>query len=182
MAGINVPPKARILVARLKEVGPKIPLSREKLAPVLAFYVEDGWHAGCERCIETLQFGGRGHTMGLHCSDEDIILQFGLQKPAFRIIVNSSTTAGAIGFSTGLMPSLTLATGGMGGGISSDNISVHHLMNVKRIAYEIAPFDPPVVYEGGAQAQAMIPEAKRDDQGLEAMVRKIVGEALARKA
>ena len=101
-AGFNVPDEARILVARLKEVGPKVPLSREKLTPVLAFYVEDGWHAGCERCIEMLQFGGKGHTMGLHCTEEDIIMQFGLQKPAFRIIVNGSTTMGAIGATTKL--------------------------------------------------------------------------------
>jgi acetaldehyde dehydrogenase (acetylating) len=193
-AGFEVPRDARILVARLAGVGPKVPLSREKLAPVLAFYVEDGWHSGCEKCIETLQFGGKGHTMGLHCADEDIILQFGLQKPAFRIIVNTSTTAGAIGFSSGLMPSLTLATGGMGGGISSDNITVRHLMNVKRIAYETAPFAPPVVYDGGPAAKApetaapppkpapaQGPRPEGQDQGLEAMVRRIIGEELARK-
>ena len=107
MAGFAVPDDARILVARLSEVGPNVPLSREKLTPVVAFYVEDGWHSGCEHCMQMLEFGGKGHTMGLHCTDEDIIMQFGLQKPAFRIIVNSSTTAGAIGYSTGLMPSLT---------------------------------------------------------------------------
>ena len=100
-AGFKVPDEALILVARLSAVGPKIPLSREKLTPVLAFYVEDGWHAGCARCIEILEFGGKGHTMGLHCTDEDIIMQFGLQKPAFRIIVNAGTTAGAIGYTTG---------------------------------------------------------------------------------
>jgi len=64
-------------------LGQKVPLSREKLAPIVGFYVEDGWHSGCARCIEMLEFGGKGHTMGLHCTDEDVIMQFGLQKPAF---------------------------------------------------------------------------------------------------
>jgi len=172
LAGFQVPEKARILAVRLDKVGPEVPLSREKLAPVVAFYEEEGWRTGCGRCIETLDFGGRGHTMGLHCTDEEIILQFGLQKPAFRIIVNTSTTAGAIGFSTGLMPSLTLATGGMGGGISSDNISVRHLMNIKRIAYGMRPFEPPVVYD----RQTM------DVRSLEAEVRRLAGEELARNA
>jgi acetaldehyde dehydrogenase (acetylating) len=187
LAGFDVPPEARILAVRLSGVGPAVPLSREKLTPVVAFYVEDGWRNGCDRCIEILNFGGRGHTMGIHCAEEDVILQFGLQKPAFRIIVNTSTTAGAIGFSTGLMPSLTLATGGMGGGISSDNISVRHLMNIKRVAYETAPFEPPIVYDKepavSQAAQAPVPDGKApmDGQSLEAIVRKIVSDQLSRK-
>ena len=32
--------------------------SREKLSPVLAFYVEPGWEACCERSIELLEEGG----------------------------------------------------------------------------------------------------------------------------
>jgi len=184
-AGFQVPGTARILVTRLREVGPSVALSREKLAPVLAFYVEDGWRAGCDRCIEVLRFGGQGHTMGIHCSDEEIILQFGLQKPAFRIVANSSTTAGAIGLSTGLMPSLTLATGGMGGGISSDNITVTHLMNVKRIAYGIRPFNPPVVYDtppavASAPPTAVVAQLATIPEGaFEAIVRRVIEEEMA---
>lgn len=185
MAGFAVPDDARILVARLSEVGPNVPLSREKLTPVVAFYVEDGWHSGCEHCMQMLEFGGKGHTMGLHCTDEDIIMQFGLQKPAFRIIVNSSTTAGAIGYSTGLMPSLTLATGGMGGGISSDNITVYHLFNVKRVAYELRPFNPPVVYDRkpatAPAAPAAAPAGKQSSSEIVDLVRKVIREELSRK-
>ncbi len=186
-AGFTVPDEARILVAQMTDVGPKVPLSREKLAPIVGFYVEDGWHSGCARCIEVLEFGGKGHTMGLYCTDEDIIMQFGLQKPAFRIIVNSSTTAGAIGYSTGLAPSLTLATGGMGGGISSDNITVHHLFNVKRVAYELRPFNPPVVYDRKTAAPAAAVAApasgvNASSSELEQLVRKVIREELARKS
>ncbi len=135
--------------------------------------------------MQMLEFGGKGHTMGLHCTDEDIIMQFGLQKPAFRIIVNSSTTAGAIGYSTGLMPSLTLATGGMGGGISSDNITVYHLFNVKRVAYELRPFNPPVVYDRkpapAPAAPAAAPAGKQSPSEIEDLVRKVIREELSRK-
>jgi acetaldehyde dehydrogenase (acetylating) len=137
MAGISVPASARVLIARLKGVGPAFPLSREKLTSVLAFYVEDGWRAGCERCIEQLKFGGDGHTLVIHCRDENVIMQFGLEKPAFRILVNTLATLGAIGYTTNLDPSMTLATGGIGGGVFSDNITVRHVMNVKRVAYGV---------------------------------------------
>ena len=62
--------------------------------------------------------------------------QFGLKKPAFRIVVNTPTTLGSIGLTTGLDPSMTLGCGGYGGNITSDNISPRHLLNIKRLAYE----------------------------------------------
>jgi acetaldehyde dehydrogenase (acetylating) len=36
-----------------------------------------------------------------------------------------------------VVPSMTLGSGGIGGAITGDNITVQHLYNVKRIAYEI---------------------------------------------
>jgi acetaldehyde dehydrogenase (acetylating) len=136
LAGIDVPAHARILVADLDGVGPAHPLSREKLTTVLGFLVEDGWRAGCERSIELLRFGGDGHSLVLHAQDDEVILAFGLEKPAFRILVNTWGTFGAIGASTGVAPSMTLAPGGMGGAVVSDNITVQHVLNVKRVAYE----------------------------------------------
>jgi acetaldehyde dehydrogenase (acetylating) len=138
LAGIEVPAHARVLVADLDGVGPDHPLSREKLTTVLGFCVEDGWRAGCERSIELLRFGGDGHSLVIHAQDEQVVHAFGMEKPAFRILVNTWGTFGAIGASTGLMPSMTLAPGGIGGAVVSDNITVHHVLNIKRVAHEIA--------------------------------------------
>jgi acetaldehyde dehydrogenase (acetylating) len=138
-AGIQVPPGTRVLIAELAGVGRDYPLSIEKLCPVLSFYVVSDWRAGCERCKEILRYGGMGHTMSIHSRNDDIILQFGLNKPAFRIVVNTPTTLGSIGLTTGLDPSMTLGCGGYGGNITSDNISPRHLLNIKRLAYETNP-------------------------------------------
>ena len=137
MAGIKVPPHARILAARLNKVGREEPLSREKLTTVLGWYEADGWEAGCERCIELIQFGGRGHSLVIHATDEKVIMAFGLEKPVFRIVVNTMATLGAIGLTTKIMPSLTLGPGGIGGAVTGDNITVYHLFNVKRMAFEV---------------------------------------------
>ena len=138
-AGLSVPPGTCVLIAPLKGVGRDYPLSIEKLAPVLSWYVVKDWLEGCERCIQVLRYGGMGHTMSIHSQEEDVILQFGLKKPAFRICVNTPTTHGSIGLTTGLDPALTLGCGGWGGNITSDNISPRHLLNIKRLAYEIRP-------------------------------------------
>ena len=139
MAGFEIPDQARIMVARLNEVGRNEPLSREKLTTVLGWYEANGWEAGCDRCIELIQFGGRGHSLVIHATDENVIMAFGLQKPVFRISVNTMGTMGAIGYTTGIMPSMTLGPGGVGGAITGDNVTVQHLFNIKRLAYEVMP-------------------------------------------
>jgi len=80
-----------------------------------------------------------GHTMSIHSKNDDVILQFGLKKPAFRICVNTPTTHGSIGLTTGLDPAMTLGCGGWGGNITSDNITPRHLLNIKRLAHEVRP-------------------------------------------
>jgi hypothetical protein len=106
--GITVPADTRALIAELKGVGRDFPLSIEKLCPVLSYYVVADWREGCERCKEILRYGGMGHTMSIHSQNEAVILEFGLKKPAFRICVNTPTTHGSIGLTTGLDPAMTL--------------------------------------------------------------------------
>ena len=136
---ISAPADTRVLIAPLEGVGRDYPLSVEKLCPVLSFYVVKDWREGCERCKQILRYGGMGHTMAIHSQNHQVILEFGLKKPAFRIVVNTPTTHGSIGLTTGLDPAMTLGCGGYGGNITSDNISPRHLLNIKRLAYEIAP-------------------------------------------
>ncbi len=156
VAGFSVPEDTSALVVECRGVGSDEPLSREKLSPVLSFYEVDGWLAGCELCIRLLEYGGLGHTMVIHSRDEDIIMKFALEKPAFRIIVNSSGTHGAIGFSTGLTPSLTLGCGTWGNNITTDNITATHLVNIKRLAYGIRP-----VPEEGRQESSPVPPPRK---------------------
>ncbi len=138
-AGLDVPPETRVLIAPLDGVGPDYPLSIEKLCPVLSFYTVSDWHAGCDRCRQILGYGGMGHTMSIHSRNDAVILEFGLRNPAFRIVVNTPTTHGSIGLTTGLDPAMTLGCGGYGGNITSDNISPMHLLNIKRLAHELRP-------------------------------------------
>ncbi|MFQ5744278.1 MAG: aldehyde dehydrogenase family protein, partial [Acidobacteriota bacterium] len=93
-AGIEVPPETKVLICPLEGVGKQYPLSHEKLSPVLAFYVVEDWREGCERCTELLRFGGLGHTLVIHSRDQQVIMEFGLRKPAHRILVNTVAALG----------------------------------------------------------------------------------------
>ncbi len=156
--GITVPPHTRALIAELKGVGRDYPLSIEKLCPVLSYYVVADWREGCERCKEILQYGGMGHTMSIHSENQDVILEFGLKKPAYRIVVNTPTTHGSIGLTTGLDPAMTLGCGGYGGNITSDNISPKHLLNIKRLAWEIRPVNSS---RAGSAGDAGLPQIQK---------------------
>lgn len=139
MAGLSVPPGTRCLIAELGGVGREFPLSMEKLSPILAFYVADGLSRGAERCYEVLHYGGMGHTAGVHTRSREAAVRFGSEVPASRITVNTPTTHGAIGFSTALPPSMTLGCGSWGGNVTSDNVSPLHLLDIKRVAFEVRP-------------------------------------------
>jgi acetaldehyde dehydrogenase (acetylating) len=179
MAGIQIPTEAKILVAPLSQVGKEEPLSREKLTTVLGWYEADGWEAGCERCIELIRFGGRGHTLVIHATDENVILQFGLEKPVFRILVNTMGTLGAVGLTTNLMPAMTLGSGGIGGSISGDNITTTHLLNVKRVAYGV--HKPPAEAMVDAAISAPPSAGRPGPAEVEAIVRAVIEEVLGRQ-
>jgi acetaldehyde dehydrogenase (acetylating) len=139
MAGLNVPPGTRCLMADVGGVGRDYPLSLEKLSPILSVYVVDGLEQGAQRSLEVLRYGGMGHTAGIHTRSRDAAIKFGGEMPASRITVNTPTTHGAIGFSTALPPSMTLGCGSWGGNVTSDNVSPLHLMDIKRVAFETRP-------------------------------------------
>jgi acetaldehyde dehydrogenase (acetylating) len=139
LAGIALPASTRVLIATLDQVGPDYPLSGEKLSPVLAFYTVDNLDAAINRCREVLQFGGLGHSMAIHTEDEDLVLKVALVQPAHRILVNTVSAVGAVGFTTGFAPALSLGVGTIGGSITTDNITPMHLLNIKRIGFETRP-------------------------------------------
>lgn len=139
LAGVSIPSGTRCLLADCAGVGRDYPWSIEKLSPTLAFFVADGVEEGAARCHEVLSFGGMGHTAGMHTGNRAAAIAYGEKMPASRVIINSPTTHGAIGFSTDLAPSMTLGCGSWGGNVTSDNVSPIHLMDVKRVAFETRP-------------------------------------------
>lgn len=185
MAGFGVPEQARILLARLDRVGPEEPLSREKLTTVLGWYEAEDWRAGCERCLELIHFGGEGHSLALHAQDERVILAFGLEKPVHRIVVNTMSSLGSTGLTTGMAPSMTLGPGGVGGAITGDNIGVSHLFTVKTIAHHLrdapaaalGPGDPGRLPAASVSAAEAGPAAT--EEKLEQIVRRILADLRA---
>ena len=141
LVGLKVPSDTRILISRQSGVSHDNPYSREKLAPILAFYVEPDWERACLRCLELLANEGKGHSMCIHSRNEAVIREFGLKKNVSRVLVNTYGSLGGVGATTDLMPSFTLGCGAAGGGATSDNVGPMHLLNIRRMAYGMREFE-----------------------------------------
>ncbi|MFO1352764.1 MAG: aldehyde dehydrogenase family protein [Gammaproteobacteria bacterium] len=137
--GVAAPADCKVLGAMLTEVGPTQPLSREILGPVLSFYRAVDLDAAYQRCRQVLDFGGQGHTVGIHCEDDEVIGVLS-NLPASRIVINTPTLFGGMGYSCATDPSFMLGTGTWSGSIVSDNVTPLHLINIKRIAHEVRPW------------------------------------------
>ena len=173
-AGISVPPNTRCLIAEGGGVGRDYPLSIEKLSPILAYYVVNGLEQGSQLCDEILHFGGMGHTASIHTRRREAALQYGALMPASRVVVNSPSTHGAIGFSTDLAPSMTLGCGSWGGNVTSDNISPLHLMDIKRVAFETRPVTQSTSAAHVLSSSVVMPPAKIDEAAVAALVDRFI--------
>ena len=139
LAGFDVPPRTRVLVAELGRVGRSEPLSAEKLNPILAWYEAAQPEAGIGIAEQIVRFGGWGHSSVIHARDPAVIAEFG-RLPTGRVLVNTPAITGGMGFSTGVEPSFMLGTGTASGSIVSDNVTALHLINIKRVAYTSRPW------------------------------------------
>ena len=134
-AGFEVPKDTKVLVVYEDGIGEEYPFSREKLSPVLTYYIVKDEEEGINKAERLLEFGGLGHSAVIHSENEETILKFSETMKAGRIIVNSPSTHGAIRdiYNTN-MPSLTLGCGSFGGNSTTANVSSVNLINIKRVA------------------------------------------------
>ncbi|OII62094.1 bifunctional acetaldehyde-CoA/alcohol dehydrogenase [Streptomyces sp. CC77] len=133
-AGFSVPEGTALLLAECAEVGPREPLTAEKLSPVLAALRADSTAHGLRLAEQMVEFDGLGHSAAVHTEDDGLAEEFGRRVKAVRIIVNAPSTFGGIGdVYNAFLPSLTLGCGSYGHNSVSDNVTAVNLLNIKRI-------------------------------------------------
>ena len=134
-AGFEIPKETKVIVVYEEGIGRDYPFSKEKLSPVLTYYIVENEDEGIDKAERLIEFGGLGHSAVIHSEDKATILKFSKTMKAGRIIVNSPSTHGAIGdiYNTN-MPSLTLGCGSFGGNSTTANVSSVNLINIKRVA------------------------------------------------
>ena len=140
-AGIarNYPIRLVVVPADLDTIERGSPLAGEKLMPLLSLFTVDGDEQAFAVCRRILGRAGAGHTAAIHTRTRERAERFGMLMPASRILVNTPAVQGISGVTTGLIPSYTLGCGTFGRNSTTDNVSFHNLLNVKRLAYLVPP-------------------------------------------
>jgi acetaldehyde dehydrogenase/alcohol dehydrogenase len=167
-SGIKVPPKTKILLAKLPEPSFKYPLSIETLMPVLAYFVVKDEEQGFAYAKKMLELGGLGHSAVIHSDNKELCVRYGQEMKVGRVIINSPSSQGAIGdiYNTNT-PSLTLGCGSFGHNSTTSNVSSVNLFNKKRIAQRRNNMQwfkiPPRIYfeKGSIQYLEKMPNIKR---------------------
>ena len=133
-AGFDIPEDTAVIGVSCKVVGPKEPISREKLSPVLAVFKVKDDVEGFERAEQMVTFNGLGHSAAIHCKTQAMADAYGEKVRAMRIIWNSPSTFGGIGnVYNSFLPSLTLGCGSYGKNSIGGNVSAVNLLNVKKV-------------------------------------------------
>lgn len=133
-AGFRVKPKTRILVARIHQIGAGEVLSREKLCPVLGYFVANSAKQAISHARGLLRFAGAGHSAAIHTADASVLLAFAAAVEVYRVVVNAPCSQGAAGFGTNLSPTFTIGTGFFGRSSVGENIGPQHLVSWTRIS------------------------------------------------
>lgn len=135
IAGVHIPDNTTVIIHEETQVGRDYPYSTEKLCPVLAFYTVKDWEEGLILSRKVLELKGLGHTLSLHTEDDQVVENFFLHSPVSRVLVNVGSALGAVGATTGFLPSMMLGCGAIGNGSTSDNIGPKNLINIRYLAY-----------------------------------------------
>ena len=133
-AGFSVPEGTNILAAEVTEVGPKEPLTREKLSPIIAVLKSENTEDGIAKSRQMVDFHGLGHSAAIHTRNEQLAKDFGREVKAIRVIWNAPSTFGGIGdVYNAFLPSLTLGCGTYGRNSVGNNVSAVNLLNIKKV-------------------------------------------------
>lgn len=135
LAGFQIPADRKLLLVPLETTSGEDWMSREKLSPVLGWYIAENKDAAIRAAAVQLEHGGAGHSAVVFTEQEEIAHEFALKVDANRVVWNQPSVHGTIGalYNT-LVPSLTLGCGATGGNITTENVGYKNLLNIKRLA------------------------------------------------
>ncbi|SHD76205.1 aldehyde dehydrogenase family protein [Schnuerera ultunensis] len=143
VGGIELPKDKKFIMVEETKVGPEYPFSGEKLSMVVTLFKYKGFEDAINKVNEITEYQGKGHSCGIHSTNEDHIVDFALKTYTSRVMVRQPQCLANSGAWTNGMPmTLSLGCGVWGGNISNENITWKHLLNTTWVSYPIANTQP----------------------------------------
>jgi len=141
--GLSIPEDRAFFMVEETNVGKEYPFSGEKLSVTVTLYKYKEFQDAIDRVNEITEYQGKGHSCGIHSTDDDHILEYALKTKTSRLMVRQPQCLANSGAWTNGMPmTLSLGCGTWGGNISSDNITWEKLLNITWVSYPTPPNQP----------------------------------------
>ena len=144
IAGIEVPAGTKVLMAEENEgFGLEHPFTGEKLSPVSGVYKVKDMDEALAKLEGILNYMGKGHSCGIHTTDEAKVKRLAEFAPVTKVVVNQPqclTNSG--GFDCGFPVSMTLGCGTWGGNSVSHNATWKDLLNFTYVSRQIPNWRP----------------------------------------
>ncbi len=134
---------AKFFMVEDDRAGPDRPFADEKLSLVLTVYRARDFDAAMDQVRAVMEVCGRGHSVGIHTSDQDHARRLAEELDVVRVLVNQAHTFGSGGsFTNGLNFTLSMGCGSWAGNSISENLNYRHFINVTHLVREIAEDRP----------------------------------------
>ena len=143
VVGLDVPDTTTFYMVMGRQIGPGDPFSREKLSVVMTLWKYRDFADAVDYVNRITEYNGKGHSCGIHTTNEAHIHQLGEAARVSRIMVNQPQCYGNSGnYDNGMPFTLTLGCGTWGGNITTENIHWKHFVNVTWVSKPIPPVVP----------------------------------------
>lgn len=144
-AGFNItnPEDITFFVVEEEGIGKEYPFSGEKLALVAALYKADDFNDALKITQRILQYQGRGHSCGLHTTNDAHIYEVGKSIDVCRIMINQAQAVGNGGsFDNGMNFTLSMGGGSWGRNNIGENLNYKRFINVTKVSKVIPEVIP----------------------------------------
>ncbi len=135
--------EATFFMVEGKGVGDEDLFSGEKLSVVLTVYKAANFEEALDLTKRILNYVGRGHSCGLHTTNESHVERIGLEMDVCRLLINQAQVYGNGGsFDNGLNFTLSMGGGSWAGNNIGENLSYKHFLNITRVSKPIPEVVP----------------------------------------
>jgi sulfoacetaldehyde dehydrogenase len=144
LAGINLPAgKTFIVVEENGGVGRQYPFTGEKLSVVTTLIKANDFDDALDKMEGIIEYQGKGHSCGIHTTDDKLINKMALRMKVSRILVNQPQALGNSGaWFNGLPCTMSLGCSTWGHNSTSNNLTWRDIVNYTVVSKPIAPNQP----------------------------------------
>ena len=144
LAGFSIPQDRKFIVVEEHDgIGKQYPLTGEKLSVVSTLIKANDFDDALNKMEAVLEYQGKGHSCGIHTTNDELIHKMAMRMQVSRILVNQPQSLGNSGsWFNGMPNTMSLGCGTWGHNSASNNLTWKDIVNFTTVSKPITPVIP----------------------------------------